>query len=183
MTGALAVDVGLGDPQATLRVYLANRPSLEPFAYPGDVMPLADGDIAQINSHEGNHWRKIFNVFAKFLYELKFTGTEDFSRWQDYRDTLMLQPGSQVALCYGVPGYGAPCDEAPSYGSTCNEAPASQIILMGKQFAEECGFFKTNGAKWLDSRFAINDAGVIVCPYFDYRQLSDERIRYLVSLL
>jgi hypothetical protein len=173
MTRALADDVGLGDPQATLRVYLANRPSLEPFAYPGDVMPLADGDIAQINSHEGNHWRKIFNVFAKFLYELKFTGTEDFSRWQDYRDTLMLQPGSQVALCYGVPCYGAP-------GS---EAPASQIILMGKQFAEECGFFKTNGAKWLDSRFAINDAGVIVCPYFDYRQLSDERIRYLVSLL
>ena len=54
---------------------------------------------------------------------------------------------------------------------------------MGKQFAEECGFFKTNGAKWLDSRFAINDAGMIVCPYFDYRQLSDERIRYLVSLL
>lgn len=173
MTGALAADVGLGDPQATLRVYLANRPSLEPFAYPGDVMPLADGDIAQINSHEGNHWRKIFNVFAKFLYELKFTGTEDFSRWQDYRDTLMLQPGSQVALCYGVPCYEAPC----------NEAPASQIILMGKQFAEECGFFKTNGAKWLYSRFAINDAGVIVCPYFDYRQLSDERIRYLVSLL
>lgn len=173
MTGALAADVGLGDPQATLQVYLANRPSLEPFAYPGDVMPLAGGDIAQINSHEGNHWRKIFNVFAKFLYELKFTGTEDFSRWQDYRDTLMLQPGSQVALCYGVPCYGAP-------GS---EAPASQIILMGKQFAEECGFFKTNGAKWLDSRFAINDAGVIVCPYFDYRQLSDERIRYLVSLL
>ncbi len=173
MTRALADDVGLGDPQATLRVYLANRPSLEPFAYPGDVMPLADGDIAQINSHEGNHWRKIFNVFAKFLYELKFDGTEDFSRWQDYRDTLMLQPGSQVALCYGGPCYGAPC----------NEAPASQIILMGKQFAEECGFFKTNGAKWLDSRFAINDAGVIVCPYFDYRQLSDERIRYLVSLL
>ena len=85
----------------------------------------------------------------------------------------MLQPGSQVALCYGVPCQGAP-------GS---EAPVSQIILMGKQFAEECGFFKTNGAKWLDSRFAINDAGVIVCPYFDYRQLSDERIRYLVSLL
>ncbi len=168
MTRALADDVGLGDPQATLRVYLANRPSLEPFAYPGDVMPLADGDIAQINSHEGNHWRKVFNVLAKFLYELKFNGTEDFSRWQDYRDTLMLQPGSQVALCYGVPRY---------------EAPGSQIILMGKQFAEECGFFKTNGAKWLDSRFAINDAGVIVCPYFDYRQLSDERIRYLVSLL
>tara|TARA_B100000459_G_scaffold146183_2_gene111887 strand:+ start:29130 stop:29651 length:522 start_codon:yes stop_codon:yes gene_type:complete len=173
MTRALADDVGLGDPQATLRVYLANRPSLEPFAYPGDVMPLADGDIAQINSHEGNHWRKIFNVFAKFLYELKFDGTEDFSSWQDYRDSLMLQPGSQVALCYGAPCYGAP-------GS---EAPASQIILMGKQFAEECGFFKTNGAKWLDSRFAINDTGVIVCPYFDYRQLSDERIRYLVSLL
>ena len=173
MTRALTADVGLGDPQATLRVYLANRPSLEPFAYPGDVLPLADGDITQINSNEGNHWRKIFNVFAKFLYELKFNGTEDFSSWQDYRDSLMLQPGSQVALCYG-----APCYEAP-----CNEAPASQIILMGKQFAEECGFFKTNGAKWLDSRFAINDAGVIVCPYFDYRQLSDERIRYLVSLL
>ena len=169
-------DVGLGDPQATLRVYLANKPSLEPFAYPGEILPLADGDIAQINSHEGNHWRKIFNVFAKFLYELKFNGTDDFSRWQDYRDVRMLQPGSGVALCYGPPAL-------LEVDITALDSTSSRVILMGKQFAEECGFFKTDGAKWPDSRFAMNDNGVIVCPYFDYRQLSDERIRYLVSLI
>ena len=61
--------------------------------------------------------------------------------------------------------------------------PSQQIILMGKQFAEECGFFKTDGAEWLDSRFASNRSGSVVTPYFDYRQLSDERIRYLVTLL
>ena len=170
MATASVADVGLGDPQARLRVYLANRPSLEPFAYPGSVMPLADGDIAQINAHEGNHWRKIFNVFAKFLHELKFNGTEEFSRWQDYRDARMLHPGSGVALCFGGP-------------STMTSKPSQQIILMGKQFAEECGFFKTDGAKWLDSRFASNRSGSVVTPYFDYRQLSDERIRYLVTLL
>ena len=159
---------GLGDPQATLRVYLANRPSLEPFTDPGGILPLAVGDIAQINSHEGNHWRKIFNVYAKFLAELKFPGTEGFSKWQDYRDNLMLQPGSNVALIFSQP-------------DLTTLATDETHLFMGKQFAQDCGFFDTDGAQWLTKEFAVNSAGWMVCPYFDYRQLSDEKIRFLVS--
>jgi len=166
-----SADVGLGDPHAQLRVYLANRPDLEPFAYPGYILALAEGDIAMINAHEGNHWRKIFNVLAKFLFELKFSGTEGFSRWQDYRDQRMLQPGSNIALCYGKPH------------RDMNTRQSLPNILMGKQFAQESGFFSTDGAQWLTKDFAINQNGWIVCPYFDYRQLSDEKIRYLTTLL
>lgn len=159
---------GLGDPHARLRVYLANRPSLEPFTDPGGILPLADGDIDLINRHEGNHWRKIFNVYAKFLAELGFSLTDKFSRWQDYRDQVMLQPGSDVALIFGPPAL-----------STLN--PDHTHVFMGKQFALDCGFFSTDGAQWLTHDFAVNHAGMMVCPYFDYRQLSDEKIRFLVS--
>ena len=161
-------ECGLGDPEATFRVYLGNRPDIEPFNQPDGIQPLAAGDIGHIVSATGNHWRKIFNVYAKLLNAIGTPYVEGFPRWQDYRDEKLLQRGSDVALCFGPP-------------QSCTHQ--QQNVFMGKGFAHDCGFFSTPGAQWLDSHFAVNNAGDVVCPYFDYRQLSDERIQRLVTLL
>lgn len=161
-------ETGLGDPQATLRIYLNNRPAAGHFSSPETILPLAVGDIAFIVAETGNHWRKIFNVFAKLMWELTPQLAEDYASWQAYRDQALLQKNSQVALCFGPPG---------------EERASGQRIFMGKQFATDSGFFSTPGAQWLDNSFAINDAGDIVSPYFDYRQLSDEKIRRLTGIL
>ena len=58
---------------------------------------------------------------------------------------------------------------------------------MGKGFADQVlvdanakGLILT----WLDNDFAINpDIGLIVCPYFDYRQLSNIKIESLAELM
>ena len=55
-------------------------------------------------------------------------------------------------------------------------------IVMGKAFAERV--LSNSQLTWLDAHFAINaELGIIVCPYFDYRQLSNARIEVLVSLV
>ena len=55
-------------------------------------------------------------------------------------------------------------------------------IVMGKSFSER--ILKGTALEWLDSDFAINrQRRIIVCPYFDYRQLSNIKIERLVELI
>lgn len=161
---------GLGDPQASFCVCAPNRPPYEPLLSAEGVVSLQPGDIAAVAAATGNHWRKIFNVFAKLMAEPGMPGNRlnaDWS-WQTLRDQWLLQAGSGTALLFTAPvacGY-------------------EQVRLyMGRQYAREQGFFESAGARWLNNDFAINDQGWIVCPYFDYRQLSDARIRALAELI
>lgn len=156
---------GLGDPQATFQVYIANRPPLPEYQQLGGIKSLHAGEIARIAAETGNHWRKIFNVYAKLLFARH---SADFSRWQDLRDQQLLQAGSDQALLFSAPDV---------------QIKTSALrLLLGKGYATELGMAEE--LHWLDESFAWHrPSGVLVCPYFDYRQLSDEKIRRLVSIL
>ena len=53
---------------------------------------------------------------------------------------------------------------------------------MGKTYANKLGLAEQ--ALWLNEFFAINKTtNTIVCPYFDYRQLSNIKISQLANLI
>lgn len=174
MTLAIAPLAGFGDATATIRVYIANRPPMAEYAYLTAVQPLHSGEIELINRACGNGWRKVFNVYAKLLFALdtsQFAFTQQASSWQQYRDRHLLQAGSQTALLFSAP--------------QLQSASSSVHIIAGRTHAKallDAGL--PAQLSWLTHEFAIdNHHRVIVCPYFDYRQLNNEKLAYLAQLI
>jgi len=159
----MANDVGLGSESFMLAIYMPNRPPLDQYQYIDGLTPLVPGEVAEIARLTGNHWRKIFNVYAKLAFKLC---DEGYASWQQLRDDSLLQPGSNYALLFSAPGFAA---------NTIH-------IVAGKQHAHTLGV--SEGVVWIDRYFAVNRAKrLIVSPYLDYRQLSDARIDVLVGLV
>lgn len=161
---------GLGDPiESRITVYIANRPPLDEYAVIEGIQPMRNSEVYSIAQLTGNHWRKIFNVYAKFIFEL--WDLPEFGEWQGYRDQKLLQEGSNIRLLFSEPNF----DEENTIH-----------IVMGKQYAEKIGLSEQDnvGMIRLDKDFAIDkNRNLIVCPYFDYRQLSNEKISRLVKLI
>lgn len=154
---------GLGDSAALLRVYIANRPPLDEYEQLAGLRPLISGEVANIAQQTGNHWRKIFNVYAKLGFALH---DEGYSSWQSYRDDFLLQAGSRQALLFSAPDL---------------EVPGLHLIT-GKTYAQSCSL--NARLTELGSGFQIDrDRSLLVVPYFDYRQLSNEKIVRLVALI
>ena len=166
--------MGLGDPQASFRVYVAKRPPMQEYADLTAVQPLCRGEIDSINQACGNGWRKLFNVYAKLvqalpeaLQPLKQASTS----WQNYRDQHLLQAGSSTALLFSAPQL---------------EPPSSTLHIIAGRTHAKALLAGGLGAQldWLDHEFAIdNKQRLLVCPYFDYRQLSNEKIERLCGLI
>lgn len=157
---------GFGNNNASIYLYIENTPPLEQYQTLNTVKPLASGEIANIAKLTGNHWRKIFNVLAKLVFELENTS---FERWQILRDDALLQNNSNYCLRFDTPAF-APLD--------CNKVH----IILGKTYATKLGIAEQ--CYWLTPYFAINqNKKIIVCPYFDYRQLSNVKITQLVQLI
>jgi len=156
-------DVGLGSESFTVAIYMPNRPPLDQYQHIGGLTPLVHGEIAEIARLTGNHWRKIFNVYAKLAFKLC---AEGYGSWQQLRDDSLLQPGSNYALLFSAPSF----------------AENTIHIIAGKQHAHTLGV--TESVVWVDRYFAVNRAKrLIVSPYLDYRQLSDARIDVLAALV
>jgi hypothetical protein len=72
---------------------------------------------------------------------------------------------------------------SPPLISTAKE---SLHIICGKTYAKQLlttGELVANFV-WLDDEFAIDKAqNIVICPYFDYRQLSNIKIEKLADLL
>lgn len=171
-------EIGLGNEFGVLKVYIQNRPPLDEYRQLTSMRALQSGDIAEIAHLTGNHWRKIFNVYAKLCFELE---PLTFSCWQEYRDELLLQNHGPQSLLFSAPWF-------PSLELKKQCAAESHInIIMGKTYASELLKLTTNSAitlHWVDEYFAINKKHrLIVCPYFDYRQLSNIKISQLVALI
>lgn len=160
--------IGLGDKDANIVVYCQNTPPLERYQQLASVHPINKGEIKMIADKTGNHWRKIFNVYAKFLYEL-WSPAED--GWQSFRDNRLLAEKSNTLLLFSA------------YRNDSQNVKSSVIhIIMGKQYASS--LIAPEQLTWLSNEFAIDELnGVIVCPYFDYRQLSNEKITKLCGLV
>lgn len=160
--------VGLGSANSCIRFYIANRPPLDDYPTLTQLKPLALGEIAHIASNTSNHWRKAFNVLAKLLYDwYRQQGRDDLpATWQAYRDLELFQPHSSEALLFSEPDFSV--------------AQVTHIVL-GKTYAAT---LELPSLTWLDTYFAANkEKRLIVSPYPDYRQLSNERIGRLITLV
>jgi hypothetical protein len=139
------------------------------------ISPLTMSEIYVINQACGNGWRKVFNVYAKLLYSLDkktFQYSDLAHTWQKYRDNFLLQPNSQTALIFSPPKLS---ENTESLHIICGKTYAKHLLASGQLMANFI---------WLDEEFAIDKTqNLIVCPYFDYRQLSNIKIEKLASLL
>tara|TARA_B110000046_G_scaffold155928_1_gene166474 strand:+ start:360 stop:926 length:567 start_codon:yes stop_codon:yes gene_type:complete len=177
-----------------IKVYLANRPPLPEYQKIPMVGDLPLGEIKRIGTETGNHWRKIFNVYAKLMYRLAEKTNDEIllshSSWQQYRDHALLQLDSGTELHFSP----TIIIKAPRLEKL--DAGAIHLV-MGKAFAEEFLAATLANAthdglaedpyrslQWLDNDFALHRTlNIIVCPYFDYRQLSNQKIETLVELI
>jgi hypothetical protein len=173
-------NIGFGDPHFNFAVYIANKPNMLEYQKLDTVLPLVGGEINIINQACGNGWRKVFNVYAKVLYCLDsqfYDYSTATSTWQNYRDTHLLQAKSQTALLFS----------APQLISTTKNLNNNTVhIICGKSHVK--ALIKSDklvdNLIWLDDEFAIDSQNrLIVCPYFDYRQLSNSKIERLSDLL
>lgn len=166
--------IGFGDHQADFRVYVAAPPPMDVYQQLNSLEPLRDDAIDQIYRHCGNGWRKIFNVYAKLLFALAprdFRYPKAAASWQHYRDQHLLQQGSGTALLFSAPVL----DPAtPALHLIAGRTLAKQLLSQGLQ-AELC---------WLSPEFAVDpQQKVLVTPFFDYRQLNNEKIVVAAALL
>lgn len=140
-----------------------------------EVTSLVEGEINVINQACGNGWRKIFNVYAKLLYALDkkhFHYSDKAPTWQEYRDKYLLQAKNKTALLFSAPKLMQGRDVVHII---CGKGHAKGLINSGKLVTK---------LVWLNEEFAIDrDNKLIVCPYFDYRQLSNVKIERMAGLL
>jgi hypothetical protein len=169
--------VGLGDAQFSVAVYVAKAPPMGYFETLDCLEPVVNEQINTINQHCGNGWRKVFNVYAKVLFALPsehYSFAKQAASWQAYRDEFLLQKNSKTALILS----------APNLTDTSNK---NQLhIIAGRIHAKNLlqrGMLQVQ-FNWLDDEFAIDTTNnIIVCPYFDYRQLSNIKIVRLSNLV
>lgn len=161
--------IGLGSQTGSINFYIANRPPIDDYLALNELRGLATGELTHIVKHTSNHWRKAFNVYAKLLFDwYHLQGRKDLpDTWQTYRDLELFQPHSQEALLFSAP-------QLDKNNKTIH-------IIAGKTYAAQLAL---PPLVWLDTYFAINkEQQVIVAPYPDYRQLSNERIARLIELM
>lgn len=158
--------IGLGSTSFELAIYVANRPPLDHYPLLDHLQPMHADEIAYIVGRCSNHWRKLFNVYAKFLFELRGVNKDiNCHTWQCYRDSRLLQDHSREALLFSSPNFSAHLK--------------SVHIVAGKTYAAQLNL--PFSLDWQNKHFAINKQHkLIVCPYLDYRQLSNARIAQLV---
>jgi hypothetical protein len=169
----IAAGVGVGCENAWLNVYTANRPPLDAYQQLHHTRPMAAGEIAFIAQETGNHWRKIFNVYAKLVFDLIDT---QMPTWQIYRDRQLLQQNSGTALWFSSP-FNVKNELSPRAAGQ----PKTIKLISGRQYAESLGLPEMEA---IDRDFSINrEQALIVVPYFDYRQLSNLKLGTLRSLI
>jgi len=177
-TKASPKHIGFGVSKAKIHIYIENIPPLPEYENLSSIHPLEVEDIHRIGQLTGNHWRKIFNVFAKLIFEYH---PENFTSWQSLRDTYLLQKHSNECLIFS-PVYFDQIKSNKENSDDKNEANKTISIIMGKTYAKKLAIAEK--CYWLSESFAIHEnKNVIICPYFDYRQLSNVKITQLVQLI
>ncbi len=157
---------GLGNPQAHIQLYIENTPPLTQYLELDHIRAMTSGEISEISQHTGNHWRKVFNVLAKLAYECSPGAHQT---WQALRDDSLLQQDNEYCLRFDKP-------IIPQL------SPQQLHIFMGKTYATKLTVSEC--CQWLTPYMAINEERkFIICPYFDYRQLSNIKITQLAGLI
>ena len=149
-------------------VWCEHCPLMAPYDEIEDTLPVVAGDLLAIGHFTGNHWRKIFNVYAKSVFSI-YQGQA--STWQQYRDNELLQKNSGTRLIWQSRDFlGGP--------------PQVLHWVMGKQYASQLGLEPRSGTRRVNNDFAVNhELNCVITPYFDYRQLSNIKMEQLVQLI
>lgn len=152
-----------GHPKPSLTVLIDKTPSLPSTPCPVKPPNLAPGELAEIVAVNSNHWRKVFNVYAKLLFALHPDSGRD---WQSVRDQKLFQKHQPHALKMAgsaLPGPGV-------------------TLITGKAYAESLleHWPQDSGIDgvWID----VNEQR-LVCPYFDYRAFPNKRIEQVAELM
>jgi len=174
-------EVGIGSPHSALAVYIGNRPPLPEFESLEILIPLYEGCVANIVEQTGNHWRKIFNVYAKLGFALSQRNDQGLAlsdggqtSWQGYRDQMLLRDKSGLSLLFSQPDF-----------SISELTIAKQVhIISGKKHADTLNVAALPDLMEVGEDFVVSRAcKVIVTPYFDYRQLSNKKLDKLVEIV
>lgn len=177
---------GLGDSDYDLAICIGNRPPLAAYTQLNGISAMVPGEIASIASQTGNHWRKIFNVYAKLIAQLAHDGHRTWQGvddWRQYRDQQLLQAGSNTALLFSGYPKGSSHDKDSSKGVRADAI----TIIAGKDYARQCGYdieqLQPCAHEFPESFGWSVRERLIVAPYLDYRQLSDRKIAYLSRII
>ncbi|WP_462152905.1 DUF6942 family protein [Pseudoalteromonas xiamenensis] len=165
--------IGFGIEHPKIAVYVEHKPKIAGYIDFGIHRALEPGEIQWIGQEAGNGWRKQFNVFAKLLNALNHPAytQHQLKPWQSYRDQHLLQATGKEAYLFSPP--------------VLNEEPTIHLIA-GRTYAKKLLDQQLVSLTliWLDDEFAIDtEHRVIVCPFFDYRQLSNIKIERLCELI
>lgn len=202
--------IGLGDSQAQFQFIIANRPPFGEYPTLASCRAMMPGEIDHIVSHTSNHWRKVFNVYAKVM-DLYYTDAHEqtapaihasanlapsngrtwrtWRTWQEYRDTTLFQQNSNTLLRFDIPDFACSHTQEKQRPKAQEKAGNRDngnkhdtfFIIAGKTHAAQ---LKLPALHWLDSAFAVApEHRIIVAPYPDYRQLSNARIAQLIGLV
>jgi hypothetical protein len=167
----MTLKIGCGSPKYI--VYCENQPNLDYLGRSNSIGELYIGQsvseisLSSIIEHNGNHWRKIFNIYAKIGWALT---PNQATTWQEYRDQVLLTNGSSTQLVMG-----ASLDIC-----IINAFPNATHLVMGKQYFKSFldstsrNKFEPINLQILDvNAFKFQSSYIINTPYFDYRQFNN----------
>jgi hypothetical protein len=173
--------VGFGVIKHSPRVvlHIANRPPLDDFQH-NISRPLQLGEAASIIQQTGNHWRKVFSILAKISFSLFDTQCQT---WQEYRDTKLLTEQGFEFIAFSSLGVTTEqhaqnlkqlkSDPRPYVSLVCGFSYAqSQLDLLSLVSHQ-----KFEKLKWSEPHQCL------VTPYFDWRQLNNEMLDVVVSII
>lgn len=148
----------------SLILYLPNRPDVVIYRNKKKLKNLESGAIQSIISLTGNHWRKIFSIFAKISFGITDC---DSNSWQEYRDEELLSKTGQEAI---------------NFNHRIEQKSEPMIhIISGKKHLENFDLSFDNFKKVDDFGRILKFENIYLTPYFDYRQFPNDLVGILIA--
>ncbi|SIS43426.1 DUF6942 family protein [Neptunomonas antarctica] len=151
----------LGAVTADIILYTENRPML-----PADILYGERLMIPDLIALNGNHWRKIFTIFAKLV-----SPSDD---WRGYRDGFLLQ--EKEAIYFGDALHEMLHETRNETGDVIGNTTVKIHLISGKSTWDRLGV-NLEEFQPLDpqQRLWVKD-NMICMPYLDYRQFPNSLI-------
>ena len=156
--------IGIGVEQPKLVLYIQNRPPLEYFTDLNSYRSANKNEICDIIDQCGNHWRKIFSIFAKLAFA---TTHHECNSWQEYRDNILLTQNGHEAIIFQNKLQVFPCE--------------AHHLICGKTFFDEFNFDENEFHNLDENEKVKHREKILQTPYFDYRQFNNALVEKVVN--
>ncbi|WP_199611205.1 DUF6942 family protein [Flocculibacter collagenilyticus] len=184
--------IGVGCSKPKVILHVQNHPPLDEYKQlinEGVYRPLRADEIKNIISQSGNHWRKIFSIYAKLLFAITKAQYQHHSQrslpntWQDYRDTVLLTEHCIGAIqwesdahCFSCAGVHLIC------GFTYAAALLPDVNWQKEKNGEPVRLWQlTSEVSSIDK--AEDGSAIWTVPYFDYRQFPNALIEEALNTI